>query len=105
MNRVVPMPSFTDPNLPEAAGGSINFGVAGDFPSFENHPVQHSRDYASGLLAEDAPTLDENDRDGWNKPQWVDLAGEYGLPTSGNKDELIARVLEHEASLDREGSD
>lgn len=112
VNKIVPMPSFTDPNLPEAAGGSVNFGVAGNFPDFEDHPVKHSDDYGAAYLrgpsgndVDDTASVreggdDEEDRDSWGKESWVELAKAYDLPHSGTKDELRERVEAHEADLE-----
>lgn len=33
------------------------------------------------------------------KPELIKLAGDYGLPTSGTKDELITRIRDHRATL------
>jgi hypothetical protein len=117
-NKIVPMPAFTDPNLPKAAGGSVNFGVANNFPDFEDHPVEHSPDYGYPYLhgpngEEVTATHDVregmggegDEREGWSKSQWEDLAKEYELPHSGTKDEIRKRVEEHEASLGDEGGD
>lgn len=107
MTRIVPMPSFTDPHDPAAAGGSINFGIAADFPPFEAHPVEHSADYAKYLrddAREDVPSPGEEaqTRDEWTKPQWKDLADEYGLEgtSSLNKDELRDAVEKYETELE-----
>lgn len=106
MSPVVPMPAFTDPNLPEAAGGSVNFGVAGKFPGKDDHPVEHSPDY--GLVhAQDAVEPEgqheDDNRDGWLKQQWVELADAYGLDVSGlNKDDVVKVVEYHETVLDDE---
>lgn len=108
---VVPMPAFGDPNLPEAAGGSINFGTDSYAP-MDEHPVKHSDDYGAGIdeqtrdrnalpqgtANESSAQEDSSNRDEWSKDQWKELADSYGLPVSGNKDELIERVTEHEAS-------
>jgi hypothetical protein len=99
MRGVVPVPAYTDPHNPAAAGGSINFGVAGNFPPIEEHPVEHSPDYG-GNAPEAEPQVGE--RDEWTKAQWEELAESYDLPKSGTKDELIARVQEHEAALEDE---
>lgn len=101
------MPAFTDPNLPEAAGGSVNFGVAPNFPPFTSHPVKHADSYGALLRDEAMATeLPGDDRSDWKKDDWKGLAEQYGLATSGNKYELIAAVEEYEASLgDEEGSE
>ena len=99
MARVVPVPAYTDPHNPAAAGGSINFGVAGNYPGFEKHPVEHSPDYGGNTLVAE-PEVDE--RDTWTAAQWKELATSYDLHTGGNKSELIERVLEHEAQLESE---
>lgn len=103
MTRIVPMPSFTDPHLPEAAGGSINFGVAPNFPPYSAHPVEHAESYGA-LFRDDArEETPGEDREDWKKDQWQELAAEYGLPTSGTKDELIASVEDYEATLGEGG--
>lgn len=100
MTRIFPMPSFTDPHDPAAAGGSINFGTAENFPEAEGHPTEHSPDYAGGRFARVEREQVDGGRDEWNKDRWEDLAEEYGLSKSGTKQEIIDRVEEYEASLD-----
>lgn len=45
---VVGMPSFTNPNNPDTAAGSVNFDV-------DEHPVEHSADYGAAV----SPGVDE----------------------------------------------
>lgn len=96
-HHIVPMPAFVDPYNPKALGGSINYGVAGNFPPFEDHPVEHSADYGAGILSprERASVLPD-DREEWKKDDWKQQAKEYGLPVTGNIDELIERVVTYE---------
>ena len=101
MGRPVPVPAYTDPHNPAAAGGSINFGVAGNFPGVDAHPVEHSPDYG-GFAGEPEPEVATDLRGDWTKAQWEELAASYDLHTSGNKSELIDRVLAHEAQLEAE---
>lgn len=117
VNKLVPMPAFADPSNPKALGGSINFGVAGGFPDFEEHPVEHSDDYGAAYLRgpegaevtdltsvrEGAGEGEGEERDSWLKADWETLAKEYGLPHSGTVAEIKQRVEEHEASLADEG--
>jgi hypothetical protein len=104
---LVPMPAFTDPNLPEAAGGSINFNQ-GTWPSIEEHPVKHSPDFGANVgfydFGGEEPELHEApaDRADWKKADWVDKAREYGLAVSGNFDAVKGRVEEYEAALKAE---
>ena len=95
--RIVAMPAFTDPDLPEAAEGTLNLPV-------DEHPVEHDADYGGGMEmpeAEQAAPSSE-DREEWMKEDWKNQAKKYGLPVSGNMDELQARVEEYEAE---QGSD
>lgn len=91
---IVPMPAFADPYNPAALGGSINMDI-------DDHPVEHSPDYAQrDGVGEDAneevESEDEDPRAGWHKDDWKAQAEEYGLPVSGNLDELVERVTEYE---------
>lgn len=105
--RVVPVGSYVDPNHPEASGGSVNFGHD-TFAGVENHPLKHSDDYgatASRVRVEESePEADDRpeDRSEWKKDDWKAQAAEYGLPVSGNMDELIERVTAHEADQGEE---
>lgn len=97
--HVVPMPAFTDPNLPEAAGGSINYGSP-NFPDLEDHPVEHSPDFGGGLRAVESDEDDVNaNRDEWSYHDWAARAKKLEIPSGGKKDELIARVTAYEAEL------
>jgi len=115
LNRVtVPMPAFVNPNNPETASGSVNLSLA-------KTPVSHSEDYGVGrgshvrLSAADigvgeaeSDDLDTGatgveypeNRDDWGKKHWQSQAREYGLPVSGNMDEVKERVEEHEGAID-----
>lgn len=120
---IVPMPSFTDPNNPAAAGGSINLDL-------DEHPVAHSDDYGAAYGPRDvalsiadthsrdmADAADEpgdpgrrekaarkaggvtefpESRDNWSKKHWQARAQELELPTSGNTDAVKSRVKEEE---------
>lgn len=109
-HNIIPMPTFTDPKLPEAAGGSINFGVAGDFPPFEDHPVEHSDDYGVGLdltkgsQKESSSTKSDTGGDGeapadradWTNAHYKEALAAVGLSTSGNRNDLSTRLEEYE---------
>lgn len=89
--RIVGMPAFTDPDMPEAAAGTLNLPV-------DEHPVEHGEKYgASVQLSEKEGAAPEGERADWKKDDWKAQAEAYGLPVSGNMDELIARVEEYEA--------
>lgn len=106
---VVPMASFTNPNNPDTASGSINYDLA-------THPVKHADDYGADVTPdrdETASPMDTHaleqvtvedyeddypaDRDDWLKAHWQAKAEEYGLAKSGNLDEVKDRVEEYEA--------
>lgn len=96
--HIVPMPAFTDPNLPEAAGGSINFGSP-NFPGVEDHPVKHSRDYGANVSPVDYGQGVDGNREDFKKDDWKALAEKYELSTSGTVAELTERINEHEKTL------
>jgi hypothetical protein len=108
---IVPMPSFTNPNNPDTASGSINYDI-------ETHPVRHSDDFGADVTPGVDPvaspmdthgleqrTVEEDDevgdwpedREEWLKKHWQAKAVEYGLAKSGNLDEVRDRVEEYEA--------
>lgn len=121
VHSVVPMPSFVDPHLPEAAGASINYGHA-RFEGVEDHPLAHGESYgavygglgtAEGTNEEgnveplsdpDVEPGDPNDRSKWNTERWKDEARKYELAVGGSKSEIIQRVEAHEAELAASGS-
>lgn len=114
---LVPMPSFTDPHLPEAAAGSINLDL-------DDHPVEHSADYGGefeerdkvntpadesvtnaddghpGRREQAAKTpqveLPEN-REEWTKAHYQAALRQAGLPVSGNLEAVTERYEEYEA--------
>src|SRR5262245_27125079 len=109
LNRiVVPVGAYTDPNNPAAESASVNLPL-------DKSPLEHDASYgvsdleeagveadtvsgtmdASALAPEESAATSE-DRDDWTKAEWQNLADSYGLSTSGNKDEIIARVEEYE---------
>lgn len=132
--EIVPMPAFTDPHNPDAAGGSINL-------SLNSHPVVHSEDYGmktaesvgafevENTMDEGARTIRENatassgaqerkaaknsadlgeapeDRAEWDKKHWVAQAGALGLATSGNMDTVKGRVEQYEAEQVERGTE
>lgn len=115
---VVPPPSYTDPNNPAAAGGSVNFDL-------DSHPLELSEDY--GLSVGDyrtavMGTMDDpsegghpdpggedakvnaakgadlpEDREEWTKAHYQTALRAAGLPTSGKIDALADRYSEYEA--------
>lgn len=112
---IVPPPSYTDPNNPKAATGSINM-------SLEDHPLDISEDFGADLGAahatqspmdasvteagEDTKTPFASagaeveypeDREDWTVAHYKARLRELGEPTSGNKDELIDRLDEAES--------
>lgn len=112
---IVPMPSYTDPNNPLAAAGSINMSLdshpvthAEDYGDFEralgDHPVltpmdTHARDLTDETLPSPGDSQPE-DRSEWKKAHWQAQAKEYGLTTSGNIETLTTRVEEHESAVE-----
>lgn len=115
-HSVVPMPSFVDPHLPEAAGASVNYGHA-RFEGVEQHPLEHGESYGAvygGLNTAEStdaegnveplsdptvPADDPNDRSKWNSERWKEEARKYDLAVGGSKSDLIKRVTDHEAEL------
>jgi hypothetical protein len=93
--RIVGMPAYTDPDRPETQGGSVNYPP-------DEHPVEHSDDYGQGaqLSEPEVPQVSDADREDWKKDDWKAQAAAYGLPVSGNMDELKSRVEEYEAEQD-----
>lgn len=127
LNRViVPMPSFTNPNNPVTAAGSVNLEL-------DEHPVTHAEDYGAAVqpgehsvtspmdvhakeMADAANLGGEpgrreaakrtkntvevefpENREEWQKKHWQAKARDLGLSTSGNTDAVQARVEEQEA--------
>jgi len=88
------MPAFTDPDFPEAAGGTVNL-------SPDESPVPHDPSYGeSAPEPEGASEQTPENREDWKKEDWKNQAAAYGLPVSGNMDELQERVEDYEAEND-----
>ena len=110
---IVPPGAYTDPNNPEAAGGSVNMSVY-------THPSDIPDDYGESVEPGDVDvrsvldsSLEEgggaaakggadrsDDRDEWTKADWVAQAGDYGLSKSGNVDAVKDRVEEFEMEVE-----
>lgn len=123
---IIPMPSFTNPNNPATAAGSINLDL-------DEHPVEHSPDYGGGVrpgrdkvlsvadthakemadaaaeagppgrteAAASTPAVEyPESRDDWQKKHWQAKAREMGLAVSGNADAVQERVEEQESYVE-----
>lgn len=95
---IVPPGAYVDPNDPQAANASVNRTI-------EDHPTDLAADYgkrpvsAAVTTGEGNATLPE-DRNKWKKADWVNQAKQYGLPVSGNMDEVIGRVNDYEKAIE-----
>lgn len=106
--NVVPMPSFVDPNWPEAAGASVNYGHD-KYEGVDQHPLVHNPSY--GQVHGGLGTAEGTDEDGNTapltgadgepvEPGYTDMTNDQlkdelrkrDLPVSGNNAELVQRL-------------